>query len=164
MHIDVSDETLSQTFCFKIEFSKLWMFHFSVCDQLAWFSKINLVFYFRDFMHIDARDKTLSQSFCFIKGYTPYFYQHAKKLGTVRDGPGSYGQKPLTRTPYQWAFGHYLTSKVAEIFRKLPKNIGYFESATFDIGQFRHRSFLDHWTVKSMVFESDQQYVNFLSI
>ena len=27
-----------------------------------------------------------------------HFYQHAKKLRPVRDGPGSYGKKTLTRT------------------------------------------------------------------
>ena len=36
----------------------------------------------------------------FIQGLANLFYQHATKLGTVRDGPGSDGQKTLTRTPY----------------------------------------------------------------
>ena len=36
----------------------------------------------------------------FIQGLAKLFYQLTKKLGTVRDGPGSDGQKTFTRTSY----------------------------------------------------------------
>ena len=56
----------------SLGFRAIEVFYVRVCNDLTWFSKRNLVFYFRVFLHIDARDETLSQTFCFIIGCPAY--------------------------------------------------------------------------------------------